>query len=175
MKSDNPPQRIAIIGNAASGKTRLARRLGEKYHLPVTHIDSVQFIPPMNIRPLEETRKILNDITAQESWIIDGFGPLDLLEKRFARADKIIFIDLPLKTNIIWFLKRQIRNLWSPRAELPPGCDERSLRHTLKVLSSMRKMHEQMRPELIRILNREGLKNKLQYVTDSRELSQLTS
>lgn len=162
-------QKIAVIGNAAGGKTRLSKKLAEIYQLPVTHIDSIQFMAGMKIRPLDETRKILTEITASSHWIIDGYGPLDLLEKRLKQADQIVLIDFPIQKHYWWFIKRQIKNIWSPRAELPQDCNELSLQHTLKIFKSMKKAHEQMRPELLRILSRDHYKNKLTLIQNQHQ------
>lgn len=156
--------KIAVIGNGGGGKTTLSRRLGHIYQVPVTHVDSIQFIPGMQIRPMEETRKILSEITAQENWLIDGFGPLDMIEKRFMIADKIIFIDFPLARHYWWCTKRQIKSLWSRRSELPEGCSEASWAHTVKLFKTLWRVHTQMRPELIRILKRDNLRSKVIFV-----------
>ena len=168
-------QRILIIGNAAGGKTRLAQKLSLIHKLPLTHVDSVQFVPPMNIRNLDETRKILAEISSRPQWVIDGHGPLDQLESRFLTADRIVFVDLPLFIHYFLFFKRQIKNLWSPRPELPAGCNELSLKHTLKVIKSMWKMHRQMRPELIKILSRTHLQPKLIYIDTLKKWQQIYS
>ena len=157
--------KIAVIGNGGGGKTTLSRRLGEIHQLPVTHVDSIQFIPGMQIRPMEETRKILGEITAQENWLIDGYGPLDMIEKRFMMADKIIFVDFPLARHYWWCTKRQIKSLWSRRSELPEGCNEASWAHTVKLFKTLWRVHTQMRPELIRILKRDGLRDKVLFIT----------
>ena len=155
--------KIAVIGNSGGGKTILARKLSEQLNIPVTHVDSIQFLPGMMIRPMDETRKILNDVQALENWIIDGFGPLDMIEKRFGLADKIIFIDMPLWRHYWWCTKRQIKSfLGIRRKELPEGCYENSMAHTIKLFKTLWKVHTQMRPELIRILNRENLRNKVE-------------
>lgn len=162
-----------MVGNAAGGKTRLARRLAEIHHLPVTHVDSIQFLPGMQIRPLDETRKALAEITAQEKWIIDGHGPLDQIEKRFEIADRIVFVDLPLWHHYWWVSKRQVQSLWKRRPELAPGCDEASWAHTKKIFQTMWRMHHQMRPQLIRIFKKESLKKKVITVRTLKEWSQI--
>jgi adenylate kinase family enzyme len=162
--NNEAPLKVVVIGNIAGGKTRMSRRLAELHNLPLIHIDSIQFLPGMAIRPLAETRDALNTVTAQEKWLIDGFGPLDILEKRFALADRIVFIDLPLWRHQWWTIKRQISNLWSRRSELPEGCDERDWEHTKKIFKTLRQVDSKMLPELRRILNRDTNKPKTIFI-----------
>lgn len=165
-------KRIAIIGNSGGGKTSLAKRLQQIYKLPLTHVDSIQFIAGMKIRPHSESIAILEQIQKQDDWIIDGYGPLDILESRLQLADKIIFIDFPLWRHYWWCSKRQIKNLFSPRKcreELPDDCNEISWNHTCKLYRTLWKVHSQMRPEMLRILQKETLKEKVIWI---RNLSQ---
>lgn len=169
------PQKVVVIGNIAGGKTRMSRRLAELHQLPLTHIDSFQFLPGMVIRPLPETRDFLNAITAQDKWLVDGFGPLDILEKRFALADQIVFIDLPLWRHQWWTIKRQISNLWSRRPELPKDCNERDWEHTKKIFKTLRQVDSKMLPELRRILNRDTNKYKTIFIQDLDQWNRLYS
>ncbi|MDZ4677954.1 MAG: flagellar protein FlaR [Oligoflexia bacterium] len=156
--------KILIIGNAAGGKTVLSKSLSKIYDLPHTPVDSIQFLPGMIIRDLNETRKILNEITSQEKWLIDGFGPLDLLQKNILLADKIIFVDLPIWRNYLWALKRQFKSLWSKRIELPEGCNEATLSHTVKLFKTLWRIHSKMRPELLKIMSRDNIKHKTIHI-----------
>ncbi len=158
------PQRIAIIGNVAAGKTVLARRLAQIYELPLTHVDTLQFLPGLNMRPYPETIATLQKIHTEPKWIIDGFGPLDILEQRFQIADQIIFIDLPVWRNFWWLTKRQVRNIFSPRPELPEDCSELSWEHTVRLYKTIIRIHRRMRPELLRILARPGLRERTRWV-----------
>lgn len=167
--STSIPRKVMVIGNIAAGKTRLSRRLAVLWDLPLLHIDSVQFLGGMKIRALAETRAAIQQIENQERWLIDGYGPLDMLENRFRKSDKIIFIDFPLWRHQWWLTKRQIQNLWSRRAELPPECDERNWEHTEKMFRVLKSSHRQMRPELLRIFSREDLKSKVVIVKTLRD------
>lgn len=166
--------RITVIGNAGAGKTTLSRILAARYQLPLTHVDSIQFTAGMNIRPHAESIAILNKIQAEDKWLIDGYGPLDILEKRLELADKIIFIDFPIWRHYWWAFKRQIISLWSPRAELPKDCDDASMKQTIKLFKAMWKVHTKMRPEMLRILSREKLKSKVQVIRTLSDWKSLT-
>ena len=166
-------QKIAIIGNSGGGKTALARHLGQLYGLPVTHVDSIQFLPGMKIRPHAESIQILSEIQTREAWIIDGYGPLDILTGRLALADQIYFIDLPIWRHFWWCTKRQVKNIFSRRAELVEGCNELTFEHTKKLYQSLWQVHTKMRPEMLRILGREPLCEKTMHVHTLHQLREL--
>lgn len=162
--SERKPQKIAVVGNAGAGKTTLSRRLAEIHSLPLTHVDSIQFLPGMKIRPHAESIAVLQRVHEEKSWLIDGYGPLDIIHDRFAKAECIVFIDFPLWRHYWWCTKRQIQNLWSRRAELPEGCDEVTWAHTVKLFQTLWRVHKKMRPELLRIFERESLQNKVVHI-----------
>lgn len=166
-------QRIMVIGNAAAGKTTLSLRLAKQFNLPLTHVDSVQFLPGMKLRDFRQSIEILKKIESEEKWIIDGYGPLDLLENRLSRSDLIVFIDLPLWRHQFWYLLRQLKSLLSPRQELPENCHEANLKQTVKVLKSMKSADKQMKPELLRILERDHLKDKVVHIQSSKDLKNI--
>lgn len=163
--------RISIIGNIAGGKTTLSRALEESFQLPLIHIDHFQFLKDMQVRPISEVRKVVQDKMTTPRWIIDGFGPLDLLEPRLRLSDKIIFIDLPLRQHRWWLFLRQLRSPWQRRTELPVECNEASWLHTKKLFSTQTKMDRLMLPELRRILSRDEFRNKTIHITTKSELN----
>ncbi len=65
-------QRIAIIGNAGGGKSRLARYLGDALELPVFSVDDVQFQPGWLSSPLEAVADIHSEWLREPRWVIDG-------------------------------------------------------------------------------------------------------
>ncbi len=165
--------KITVVGNAGGGKTLLSRQLSKIHDLPLIHVDAVQFQPGMKIRPQDETRKILLDFTNQEKWIVDGYGPLDLIEKRFLLAERIVFVDFPIWRHFWWCSKRQFQNLWTRRIELPENCNEATWEHTRKLFKTLWQVHTKMRPELLRIFQRDLLKAKLIHIRNLKQWKQL--
>ncbi len=153
-------KKITVIGNIASGKTVLSRKLAKIHDLPLTHVDSIQFLSGLKMRPFKESIKLLQQVQKQDKWIIDGYGPLDILQERLRLSDQIIFIDLPLKRLLYWLFKRQIKNIFIKRKELPADCREATVDHTKRLVLQMLNTHQRMRPEMLRILARDEYKAK---------------
>ena len=166
--------RIAIIGNSCGGKTRLARNLAAHYRLPLIHVDQVQFMTGLKFRPYQESIQILQKEQEQQRWIIDGFGPLDILQKRLELAELIIMIDLPLWQHFFWATKRVLKSIFTgQRKELPANSSERNLKHVIKLYKTIYQIHTKMRPEMLRILSREHLQSKTLLIQDTNELNKL--
>ena len=159
-------QRVAVIGNGGGGKTTLSRRLSALHGLPLTHVDSIQFLPGLQRRPEPDTRTKLNAIAAGPAWLIDGFGPWDVMEARFRAADHIVFVDFPLWRHYWWCAKRQLQSLARPRSELPEGCDEATLAHTWKLAKILWRVHRQLRPKFIALFSEPELAPRVRHIRD---------
>jgi adenylate kinase family enzyme len=117
-------QRIAIVGCSGGGKSTLARALGERLGLPVVHLDTLFWKPGWVESPIEEFRPRVEAAAAQERWIIEGnFTSASAL--RFARADTVIWIDLPILLCLWRAVRRVLLDYGRSRADLSPGCPER--------------------------------------------------
>lgn len=160
----NGPRRVAIIGNGGGGKSTLSRRLARGLSLPLYHVDQIQFLDAFQPRPEAETRQILATWAAQEAWLIDGFGPLELIRSRFEQADCIVFVDFPLWRHYWWCGKRQLRSLWQPRPDIPEGCREASLSHTWKLARTLWQVHRELRPQFVTWLQEPPLRAKVIWV-----------
>ena len=116
-------QRIAIIGSAGTGKSTLARRLGELTGLSVIHLDALYWGPGWVATPREEWDAIIAEAVSQEPWIIDGnYGRT--MEARLERADTVVFLDLPRVVYLWRVFKRWLRYRGRSRPDLAPGCPE---------------------------------------------------
>jgi nicotinamide riboside kinase len=90
-------RRVVILGRGASGKSTLARRLGEITGLPVIEVDKLFWQPGLIATPREQWVAMQEKIVAGDRWIIDGdLGPYDAVEVRLRAADTIIFLDFSL-------------------------------------------------------------------------------
>ena len=105
-------KKVAVFGNAAGGKSTLARRLAELTRLPLYPLDTIQYRTGGGKVPHEEYLKAHADLLSQEQWIIDGFGCVPSAWERFASADTLIYIDLPLFTHYRWVTKRLFQGLF---------------------------------------------------------------
>ncbi|MFN2614770.1 MAG: hypothetical protein ABR552_08170 [Actinomycetota bacterium] len=84
-----------MIGPPGSGKSTTARALGVAYGLPVTHIDTLSWQPGWVVTPDEQLLPRMRSIIDQPRWIIDGNYQRVWLDERIARADMVVFLDLP--------------------------------------------------------------------------------
>jgi hypothetical protein len=108
--SAGKPQRIAVIGCSGSGKSTLAALLAKKLALPFVPTDAAFWAADWRPIQMESLRDWLDEQTSAPAWVTDGnFDPLrDIL---WARADLVVWLDLPLATtlwrvasrNIVWW------------------------------------------------------------------------
>lgn len=120
-----PLDRIAVIGNSGSGKSRLARLMGARLDLPVIHLDRHFFLPGWQERSGSEWAAMLTRFAEGEAWVIDGNHTTYFAARR-ARADLIVWLDCPVWLSLWRVIRRLIWNYGRVRGDdLAPGCPER--------------------------------------------------
>jgi adenylate kinase family enzyme len=117
-------RRILVIGSGGSGKTTLARRLGDILSIPVVHLDTLYWRPGWNEPSREEWRAQIADLVRGETWILDG-NYSNTLELRLAVADTVIVLDIPRWTCLRRVVLRMLRSYGRTRPDMAPGCPER--------------------------------------------------
>lgn len=115
-------KRVAVFGNAGGGKSTLARRLAEITGLSLYVLDMMQFRAGGAAVPREDFLKAHAELLRQDEWIVDGFDSVALAWERFARADTLVHVDLPLVTHGWRVTKRLVKGLFAD----PPGWPENS-------------------------------------------------
>ncbi len=159
-------RRIAIIGNGGGGKSTLARALGKQLGIPVHEVDQVQWLPGWRRAPLDEVAPLLEGWAANDRWIIDGFGPWPVIDRRMSRADTIVFVDFPFRTHLWWAAKRQVvslvrRRAWAGQSAPPPP---------LLLFRTLRRVHA-TRPDLLQLVTKSGRDAKLVHLRSPREMA----
>jgi adenylate kinase family enzyme len=117
-------KKVLVIGSGGSGKSTVARRLGELLHIEVIHLDNFYWQPGWIETPKAEWLRIVDALLKQDSWIMDG-NYSGSLERRLESCDTVIFLDLPRSICTWRVLKRAIIYRKSKRPDMAVGCDER--------------------------------------------------
>ncbi|MBX3113757.1 MAG: hypothetical protein KF836_04255 [Fimbriimonadaceae bacterium] len=140
--------RIAVIGNGGGGKSTLSKELSEHLKVPWFEIDQVQFGPNWVRPPEDEVRQQIQNMITQPRWLIDGFGPYDTIQERFAAADQIIFVDFPLWIHYWWAMERQIAaHLGAKRLGGRDDCDLRDVNKLM--CQSLWRVETEIKPKLL--------------------------
>jgi adenylate kinase family enzyme len=141
-------QRIAIVGCSGGGKSTLARALGERLSLPVINLDTLFWKPGWVESPLEEFRPRVDAAAGEDRWIIEGtFTSASAL--RFARADTVIWLELPILLCLWRAVRRSLLSYGRTRADLAPGCPEK---FDLAFYRYIWTWNREIRPKLARAL-----------------------
>ena len=143
----------------------------KKFSLPLIHVDSIQFLEGMKLRDPDQTRARLAEASNQSEWIIDGVGPLKIIEDRFQKSDLILCLRLPLWLNYWLMLKRQITGLFIRRSELPEGNFESTPQQTYRLMKNISSVDKGLWTQLDRIFLRDIYKNKVIYLRSFKEIS----
>lgn len=86
--------RIVILGCAGSGKTTLARQLGERAGAPVICLDSI-WQSHRTEKDVPAFRSLVKKAHAGEEWISDGNFALVTFDIRLPRATVVIWLERP--------------------------------------------------------------------------------
>ena len=87
-------KRIVLLGPAGSGKTTLARRLGERTGVPVICLDDV-WRPEWGKDDVPAFRSLMMAAHAGEDWISDGNFAAATFDIRLPRASLVVWLDRP--------------------------------------------------------------------------------
>lgn len=117
--------KIAIIGYSGSGKSTIARKLGEYYSCQVLHLDTVQYAPNWIEREYEEKKSDVAEFLKNDDWVIDGNYSKFFYEERMEKADQIIFMNFN-RFNCLWRVFKRYRTYkGTSRPDMTEGCNEK--------------------------------------------------
>ena len=165
--------RVAVIGNAGGGTATLWRTLRTPRHLPWFPVDRLQWKPGWVPATYAEIKERHDEILTYTRWIIDGWGPQDLIVERFAAADTMIRIDHPLAIHYWWAIKRHVHCLFSPRLDGPEGCPMVPM--TWPLLNMIWDIHYHARPQLLDLVNQYRDRKQVFHIRSPQELQQFVN
>lgn len=116
--------RIMVCGASGSGKSTVARALGDALDLPVVHGDRFYWLPGWVARERAEVKRLFDEAALTDNWIIDGNNSESMM-LRAERAQLIIYLHLN-KYHRMWrVLLRTLRSFGRTRPDMGEGCPER--------------------------------------------------
>ena len=146
-------QRVMIVGGPGSGKSTLARRLGALTSLPVHHMDHIHHLPGWQPRPMAEKRAMAHAIEAQARWIFEG-GMSSTYDSRAARADTLVWLDLPMPLRLWRVIARLWRYYGQTRPDMAEGCVETVGPHTAEFLHWIVTTNRSQRAKIVGLIAR---------------------
>jgi adenylate kinase family enzyme len=104
------PTKIVVYGVTGSGKTTLARQIGERLGLPWHSVDDLTWQPGWVALPIETQRAMIAAICAQEEWVLDAaYG--GWIDVPLARADLVVGLDFPRWISLSRLIRRTLVRL----------------------------------------------------------------
>ena len=91
-------QRVSVVGTSGSGKSTLGAALAKRLGTEFLELDSVFHQPGWVPLPDEEFRRRVGDAVAGERWVVDGNYSSKVRDIVWARADTVVWLDLPKRT-----------------------------------------------------------------------------
>lgn len=118
-------KKILIVGCGGAGKSTLAVEMGNKFKLPVVHLDKLYWLPNWEMRPSEEFDSLLEDQLKKDEWIVDGNYDRTF-ELRLRYADLCIFLDYDTQLCIQSVIERVEKYKGTSRPDMTEGCNEQA-------------------------------------------------
>ena len=101
-------------------------RMGERLEAPVLHLDTVQFLPGWEVRPLPEKQRLVEEfLDGHGAWVIDGNYTKLSQERRLLEADRIVLLRFGRLTRLRRVWRRYRRYKGRGRPDMTEGCNEK--------------------------------------------------
>jgi len=163
--------KICILGSSGTGKTTLCRKLGERYQLPILHLDSIYWKKNWdNISKSEFDSYMKQYLVKHKSWVIDGNYSNNLhFRYRLDAADIIIFLDYGTNQSLKGIFQRANRYKHQTRSDMAEGCIEGVDQVFLKYVANYDKFRSKY---LKAIINQYKNKKQVMIFKNRQELNE---
>jgi adenylate kinase family enzyme len=138
--------RIVVIGNAAGGKSTLARHLARRRELPLIEVDRLLWQRGWQLTAEAEYDREHTAIIAQDRWVIDGLGRQSSIAERLARSTEIVLVDMPLWMHFALAAERQ--SAWAQGKLNDPPAGSAEMPPTRELFRTMWEVDQTWLPEL---------------------------
>lgn len=98
--------RISVVGVSGSGKTTVGRALAERLGVPYVELDALHHGPGWTEASADELRARVAPLVVGERWVIDGNYRSKLGDLVIARADTVVWLDLPVRVWLVRLARR---------------------------------------------------------------------
>ena len=116
--------RVSVVGNSGSGKSRLAERIAQVLDVPYVELDAIHHLHDW--RPIDPDVFVarIEEITSTDAWVIDGnYRTVVVDGPVWERADTVVWLDLPRRTVMFQVTRRTVtrivgrKKLWNDNRE----------------------------------------------------------
>lgn len=156
-------KKISIVGNSGAGKSTLSKKLGKVLGIDVYPVDKIYWLSGWELRNEESFNTTHEKWMNKSSWIIEGVGYWDEMEKRISRSDLTIFLDVPASLCKERAELRIEKEMLSPNKDITAGCVYGKVRN--RQMEIIDYFNETLRPRLVAILS--GLSNEKVLIINS--------
>ncbi len=121
--------------------------------------------------PHEEYLKAHADLLHRDEWIIDGFGSVATAWERFAHADTLVYVDLPVATHYWWVTKR----LFAGQFANPQGWPDRSpiWSSTISFDKVIMHCHRTLTPKYRQLIGEAAASKRVHHIRSKGEIKSL--
>jgi len=114
-------KKIAVFGKPGSGKSTFSKKLASATGIKLHALDSIVYKINGDLVDQKTYDEEHENILSSESWIVDGFGPIESFNKRLDAADTLIYIELPYAISYWLVTKRLLKGLLVKPEGWPDG------------------------------------------------------
>lgn len=116
--------RVSVVGNSGSGKSRLAERVAQVLDVPYVELDAIHHLADWTSIDPDVFVARIGEISSTDAWVIDGnYRTVVVDGPVWKRADTVVWLDLPRRTVMFQVIRRTLtriigrKRLWNGNRE----------------------------------------------------------
>ena len=164
-------KRIVILGCAGTGKSTLARQLGERLQIPVVHLDAIRWQPGWKPLTVESFRALLAQAVSRDAWVTDGNYAVHTFDIRMPRADLVVWLERPMLHCFWRVFKRACKSHFTGTEHLAHECPERFDRRFFDRLKFIANFQRVNRPRIEALRKLHGSNVPVIVLSNDKEIA----